>query len=53
MAELLEGGFAECCLALGKEEVEYRGWLTIKQETGDNRRDAIAAGVSFLRRFVT
>jgi sugar phosphate isomerase/epimerase len=34
------------------EEIEYRGWLTIKQEAGDNRLGAIAAGVGFLRRFV-
>jgi sugar phosphate isomerase/epimerase len=34
------------------EEIEYRGWLTITQETGDNRLATIAAGVSFLRRFV-
>jgi sugar phosphate isomerase/epimerase len=34
------------------EEVEYRGWLTIERETGDNRRADVAAGVSFLRRLV-
>jgi sugar phosphate isomerase/epimerase len=34
------------------EEIEYRGWLTIKQETGDNRLGTVAAAVSFLRRFV-
>lgn len=32
------------------EEVEYRGWLTIERETGDNRLADVAAGVSFLRR---
>jgi sugar phosphate isomerase/epimerase len=35
------------------EEVEYRGWLVVEQETGDNRQADITAGVQFLRRFVT
>jgi len=34
------------------EEVEYRGWLVIERETGDNRRAEVAAGVAFLRRLV-
>jgi L-ribulose-5-phosphate 3-epimerase len=34
------------------EEVEYRSWLTIERETGDNRLADIAAGVSFLRRLI-
>jgi sugar phosphate isomerase/epimerase len=34
------------------EEVEYRGWLTIERESGDNRLADIVAGVAFLRRFV-
>ena len=34
------------------EEVEYRGWLTIERETGDDRRGDVAAGVGFLRRLV-
>jgi len=34
------------------EEIEYRGWLTIERETGDNRLADVAAGVGFLRRFV-
>ncbi len=34
------------------EEIEYRGWLTIEQQTGDNRVGDIAAGVQFLRRFL-
>jgi L-ribulose-5-phosphate 3-epimerase len=34
------------------EEVEYRGWLTIERETGENRLADVAAGVSFLRRLV-
>jgi L-ribulose-5-phosphate 3-epimerase len=34
------------------EEVEYRGWLTIERETGDNRRADVAAGVAFLRRLI-
>jgi sugar phosphate isomerase/epimerase len=35
------------------EEVEYRGWLVIEQETGDNRLAGIAASVLFLRRFLS
>lgn len=34
------------------EEINYRGWLTLERETGDCRRADLAAGVSFLRRFV-
>jgi sugar phosphate isomerase/epimerase len=34
------------------EEIEYRGWLVIEQETGDNRFGSVAAGVQFLRRFL-
>jgi sugar phosphate isomerase/epimerase len=34
------------------EEVEYRGWLTIERETGDNRLADVAGGVSFLRRLI-
>jgi L-ribulose-5-phosphate 3-epimerase len=34
------------------EEVEYRGWLTIERETGDNRLADAASGVSFLRRLI-
>jgi sugar phosphate isomerase/epimerase len=34
------------------EEVEYRGWLVIERESGDNRRADVAAGVAFLRRLV-
>jgi sugar phosphate isomerase/epimerase len=34
------------------EEVDYRGWLTIERETGDNRLAGVAAGVAFLRRLV-
>jgi sugar phosphate isomerase/epimerase len=34
------------------EEIEYRGWLTIKRESGDDRAGDVAAGVSFLRRLV-
>jgi sugar phosphate isomerase/epimerase len=32
------------------EEVEYRGWLTIERESGENRLADVAAGVAFLRR---
>jgi sugar phosphate isomerase/epimerase len=34
------------------EEIEYRGYLTIEQETGDDRLADVAAGVGVLRRFV-
>jgi sugar phosphate isomerase/epimerase len=34
------------------EEVEYRGWLTIVRETGDNRLADVAAGVAFLHRLI-
>jgi sugar phosphate isomerase/epimerase len=32
------------------EEVEYRGWLAVKRESGNNRVADVAAGVAFLRR---
>jgi L-ribulose-5-phosphate 3-epimerase len=34
------------------EEIEYRGWLTVEHEEGENRLADVAAGVKFLRRFV-
>jgi L-ribulose-5-phosphate 3-epimerase len=34
------------------EEIDYRGWLVVERESGDNRRGDVAAGVAFLRRFV-
>jgi L-ribulose-5-phosphate 3-epimerase len=34
------------------EEIEYRGWLTVERESGDNRLGDVAQGVAFLRRFV-
>jgi sugar phosphate isomerase/epimerase len=34
------------------EEVEYHGWVTVVRESGDNRLADIAAGVTFLRRFI-
>jgi sugar phosphate isomerase/epimerase len=34
------------------EEIEYRGWLTIERETGDDRLGDVAAGVLFLRRLL-
>jgi L-ribulose-5-phosphate 3-epimerase len=34
------------------KEVEYRGWLTIERETGENRLADVAAGVTFLRRLI-
>jgi L-ribulose-5-phosphate 3-epimerase len=34
------------------EEIEYRGWLTIEREGGNNRVAEVAAGVQFLRRLV-
>ncbi len=34
------------------EEIEYRGWLTIERETGDNHLADVTAGVTFLRRLI-
>jgi sugar phosphate isomerase/epimerase len=34
------------------EEIEYRGWLSVRRDSGANRRADVAAGVQFLRRFV-
>src|SRR5260370_25538464 len=34
------------------EEVEYRGWLVIEQETGENRLADIGGSVAFLRRVI-
>lgn len=34
------------------EEVEYRGWIVIERETGENRAGDIAEGVGFLRRLI-
>lgn len=34
------------------EEVEYRGYLAVEQETGDNRLADVATGVAFLRRLI-
>jgi sugar phosphate isomerase/epimerase len=33
-------------------EVEYRGWLVVEREEGDNKRADVEAGVAFLRRLV-
>jgi sugar phosphate isomerase/epimerase len=32
------------------EEVEYRGWLDVERESGDDRAGDVAGGVAFLRR---
>lgn len=34
------------------EEVEYRGWLVIERDTGDNRPADVSNAVGFLRRFL-
>jgi sugar phosphate isomerase/epimerase len=34
------------------EEIEYRGWLTLEREGGDQKGADIAAGVAFVRRFL-
>jgi sugar phosphate isomerase/epimerase len=34
------------------EEIEYRGWLVVERQTGDNRLAEVAAGVAFLRRLL-
>lgn len=35
------------------EEIEYRGWLTIEREGGEDRLADLTEGVAFLRRLVT
>jgi L-ribulose-5-phosphate 3-epimerase len=34
------------------EEIEYRGWLVVEREAGENRVGDVAAGVQFLRHFL-
>ena len=34
------------------EEIDYRGWLAVRRDTGDRRLADVAAGVQFLKRFV-
>jgi sugar phosphate isomerase/epimerase len=34
------------------EEIEYRGWLIVERQSGDNRVADVAAGVAFLRRTI-
>jgi len=34
------------------EEVEYRGWISVERDSGDNRLADVSNGVDFLRRFV-
>jgi sugar phosphate isomerase/epimerase len=34
------------------EEVEYRGWLTVARDSGDNRVADVAAGIALLRRLL-
>ena len=34
------------------EEGEYRGWLTVERETGNNPLADVAEGVAFLRRLL-
>jgi L-ribulose-5-phosphate 3-epimerase len=34
------------------EEIDYRGWLVVEQEMGNNRLGDVAAGVQLLRRFI-
>ena len=34
------------------EELEYRRWIVVERESGENRAADVAAGVAFLRRFV-
>jgi L-ribulose-5-phosphate 3-epimerase len=34
------------------EEVEYRGWLTVERESGEDRLADVQAGVAFLRRLI-
>ena len=32
------------------EEIEYRGWLVVERQQGQNSAQDVAAGVAFLRR---
>jgi L-ribulose-5-phosphate 3-epimerase len=34
------------------EEIDYRGWLTVQRDSGNRRREDVAAGVAFLRRLI-
>jgi sugar phosphate isomerase/epimerase len=34
------------------EEIDYQGWMTVQRDSGNSRREDVAAGVGFLRRFV-
>ena len=34
------------------EEIEYRGWLTVARESGDNRVADVAAGIAILAHLV-
>jgi sugar phosphate isomerase/epimerase len=34
------------------EEIEYRGWLVVERESGEDRLPDVAAGVAFLRRLI-
>jgi sugar phosphate isomerase/epimerase len=34
------------------EEIEYRGWLVVERESGENRMADVTAGVQFLRRLL-
>jgi L-ribulose-5-phosphate 3-epimerase len=34
------------------EEIEYRGWISIVRDSGDNRLAEVANGVAFLKRFI-
>jgi sugar phosphate isomerase/epimerase len=34
------------------EEVEYRGWISVVRDSGDNRIADVAGGVAFLKRFI-
>jgi sugar phosphate isomerase/epimerase len=34
------------------EEIEYRGWLVVERQSGENRVADVAAGVGFLRRLL-
>jgi len=40
------------CYLAALEEIEYRGWLTVAREGGDNRVADVAAGIAFLTRLM-
>jgi sugar phosphate isomerase/epimerase len=47
-----QGDIDWTCYLAALEEIEYRGWLTVAREGGDNRVADVAAGIGFLARIM-